>query len=192
MFKYLFVLLCPSVMAFQGPYAGLGLGGTVFRGEYKDTGTSDTRQGNNISYGFGPLGGYLYNVQGSKSVFGGELGVLWNGNKISKSDINVSIKCRYTMNASLIAGMIMNPRTLLIGILGADWHSISLNTSAGVRSKTTNAFAPGVGVMYKVSQNVLGGVRCIYSQGKKMTGASPAQSYTPKEFRIIGHVSYLF
>jgi hypothetical protein len=145
-----------------------------------------------MSYTFGFMGGYLYNVDNSKMLFGGEFGTSYPGNNPSKSALSLSIKQRYIMNTSFIAGMIMNPRTALGMRLGIDWNSISLKVNNQSQSKTTQSVAPGAVLFYKFSEHVLGNVSYIFSIGRKISTKDGSGTYQPRQHRLVVGVSYLF
>ena len=177
---------------FHGPYLGLKGGISFLRGEIKNSSTSQNNQVSNLSYLFGAQGGYLHNVDGSKMVLGGELGISYPGNKVSKSNPSITANMRYTMNASFIAGTIMNPRTLLFARAGTNWQSMALKTGTRSNSKTTQALAVGVGAMYEVAKHWIACGSVTLSAGRKISSSDGAVSYQPKQYTFVASISYLF
>lgn len=209
-----------SYAATKGPFISLNVGPVFQTGKHTYTNGAGG-EGKQTIKSFGGTGGvslgYLHEPAGSKLIFGGEVyGGITTIN--AKKDLiitggtmegKVNIKPKNFFGVAMIAGMSINPKVILYGLLGYEFSRFSFEYSnltfqtptAQKYSKTTKGMAPGAGAMYKLTDSIiLGAEYTMNLQGKlvlrkddtPINGVKRGYEYSGLSHRVTARLIYVF
>ncbi len=209
-----------ATAGFNGFYVGGHFGAAMLQGTHTYT-NGGSKPGEQKAKGIGYLAGinagYLKQMGASNMVLGGEAYFSMVG---AKSSLNLqipdgplegkaNISHKSAMGGALIAGALLNPKVLMYAKMAYEldkftfkYTGLTFQTPTSESySKTTRAFVPGAGALYKMSESLLVGGEYGYAKIKKMqpradavalNGARRGYSFAPVEHRITAKVVYIF
>lgn len=209
-----------TATGFNGFYLGAHVGGAMLQGTHTYTNGGSkpgAQKTKGISYLAGINAGYLKQMGASNMVVGGEAYFSMAGPKASLNlqipdgplEGKANISHKSAMGGALIAGALLNPKVLMYVKLAYELDKFTFKYTALTfqtptsesYSKTTRAFVPGAGALYKVSESLLVGGEYGYAKIKKMqprtdavalNGAQRGYTYAPEEHRLTAKIVYVF
>ncbi len=209
-----------ATAGFNGFYVGGHLGLGLLQGTHTYTNggsTAGTQKVKAIGYLAGINAGYLKLMSGSNMVVGGEVYYTLAGPKSSQNlqipgglvEGKANISHKSAMGGALIAGALLNPKVLMYAKLGYELDKFNLKytgltfqaQTTESYTKSTRAFVPGAGALYKISESLLVGGEYGYAKMGKLkprsdqvaiNGAQRGYTFTPTEHRLTAKVVYVF
>lgn len=211
----LLTLVTPLVASPSGFFVGGILGVTALKGEH----TYTTKEGsginklNKIAPQAGLNAGYLVPMQDGKMCIGAEIYTLLGGSSVKKDlstksgpvEGRYNISTKGTIGASIITGMMLNPRLMAYARVGYEMSSLEFKYSdlsfelphSKTYKKKTTGIAPGGGILFRITPQLSMMLDATIPVLKKTTVRSKdangrSMEYSPSTQRVTCRIIYTF